>query len=315
MTSSVVLFLLCGTVFVTSGQNLKCYSCDGKCDCRDPREELCPDSTFCYILRSTADRKVVRRGCALSCRSVNVFDNVCALCRGSFCNMEANENYQPYTNYDECLEYDRNAQEVRSKTPIGQDVRPTNGEKGERIINPIGQKVQQSGGIGQDLTQEILTRGREEIVSLNRPQQDVSAGSGPNHNNGISVGEGTHVHPSGDVGVHPGGVGNGAVLDRQTEIGERSEIGNDGQIGQEVGFEPALVGPAAASANGIGNGANINHYGDTGNGAGIGHPNYGPAPSVVDGVGTGAEFNSSSAIASFSTILFILTVLYKQLSM
>ncbi|CAD5218981.1 unnamed protein product [Bursaphelenchus okinawaensis] len=299
MHSTAVLFL-CSLALVT-GQNLKCYSCEGKCDCRQPREELCPVTTFCYTLRSLADRKVVQRGCTTNCKNVNIFDNVCAMCRGSFCNMEPTDEFVQYSQNDDCVEYDRQKSSQGTLTTPGF----TNGVR--------------SG----DLTQEMLRQGPEEMVAFNNNhgrqnlegqsgigngaglngRQDIGGGS--SINNGADIGNGAGVHPNPNVGngaqydnrnSRSEDVGGGAALNPRNDaiLNRQTEIGNGGNLNNGYGL--------LNYNNDIGNGGQVGQGGAIGTGVQVNTPGYGPAPSVFD------EQNSSISVSSAFTTIFTFIV-------
>lgn len=90
-SAGLLLLLLCGlgpAWAAAPAADLSCYSCEGRCECRQARTELCPAGTLCYTLKGMGDGQLLRKGCTADCKLVHIFDSMCSLCRGPLCNNE-----------------------------------------------------------------------------------------------------------------------------------------------------------------------------------------------------------------------------------
>ncbi|KAI6231267.1 hypothetical protein M3Y95_00363400 [Aphelenchoides besseyi] len=225
----VLLFVLSTNQLVAA---LRCYTCDGLCSCLNPTNDECPTSTQCYTVKRMDDGKILKKGCANNCATVNMFNGMCSACVGTMCNSE--QSLTPMSGgYDECRD--------ERQGGYGQQIQPQSGVAG------YGQSVNRDEGLGQ---------------GFGGPGQAQVAGAGQSGAQVAGMGQGignqgtAHVGGLGQ-GVQPGygGLGQNSGIDRPLN----SEYRPAPNVGMGQGLNNQGYGQGFN--NGMGQGFNSDHMG------------------------------------------------------
>jgi hypothetical protein len=223
----VVLALLPVTV-----SSIECFTCSGKCGCRNPIAEACPPSFKCYTQKSLQNLEIVRKGCALDCQSINRYDRICDVCEGEICNRE--QSLSPMDGYDEC-----SSQETRGGG-IGAGA-------SDSFSSSIGSgaNANTQGGIGQGTAYNT-----------------DGTGTGARNRNVPVIGGGAAG------GMPSGGIGGGASYGSAGGIGSGTGYGASPALGQGASGpsngEPPVIGGGTAMRHyqqpppGVGQGVGYN---------------------------------------------------------
>uniref|UniRef100_A0A7E4UZE6 Uncharacterized protein n=1 Tax=Panagrellus redivivus TaxID=6233 RepID=A0A7E4UZE6_PANRE len=224
------LFLVFSAI-VSLGSCLQCFTCEGKCGCRDPVAEQCPARTKCYTLKSLTNGNIVRKGCAPDCISINQNDRFCEQCDSDSCNSE--QSLVSMNGVDECRDQPSPfrlprpmAYQAPDKNDIGSGVgyQPSNIGSGSQY-NPNSPGIgsgSQYGGVGTG--------------SQYNPNGGIGSGS---QYGGGGIGTGSQYNPNGG---DFGGIGSGANPNAPGGYYPSPNVGaNDGETrhrGQQPGAYP-----------------------------------------------------------------------------
>ncbi|KAI6229729.1 hypothetical protein M3Y99_01140100 [Aphelenchoides fujianensis] len=258
-----VVFALVASEFASA---FRCFTCDGLCNCRNPSTDECPSNTHCYVVKGMGNGKILKKGCANSCRDVNSFDGMCSTCIGNMCNSE--QSLTPMGEYDECRDEGRLGQRVDQPGAFGQGVNNGGLGGGAQAVGGggLGQGVNRDEGMGQAFVGNPNNGGLGQ--SVGQGQQSGGLGQGVNEqrggggynglgqgasNGGLGQGYNNQYQPAPSVGmgqgVNTGGMGQGV---NNNGMGQ----GYNEPWGQGYNFSPrlalnTLLGAATAALLGL----------------------------------------------------------------